>query len=113
MGSPLGPTQRLVLLALGRDPEGWGLPTGADVADIIDRIAVEADPELAEAVAERPCTTAAAASALITLERRGLVEAVGRSFSHARTWAITEAGEAALERQPCGTRTRRAESDRG
>lgn len=102
MGKPLGPTQRLVLLALYPDDDGDG------AVDFDDR-PVLTPAEIAEYIAKqmelahgqrRPTSEAEAANAsLRTLERRGYVQRRGKAQNGSRCWSITDAGRAAIEEQ--------------
>lgn len=93
MGSPLGPTQRLVLLALeGLAPDDAPL-TPYEIGERLASAAHEAGFDWPTASSEQP----AARGGLRGLERRGLVERRGLAWNGARCWAITPAGRDVLK----------------
>lgn len=88
MGEPLGPMQRRVLIALGGVPSTEAPPTPRELAERV------------------PETTAGYVQQLLrALHRRGLVERLGKSFTNAWCYRITEAGRTALEKAMSGTTT--------
>jgi len=96
MSSPLGPTQRLVLLALYDVRPEAAPPTAAELAETVNLIAADAAPEMAQRISDLPCGPNAVNRALTGLRRRELAEKLGTSSTGARCWAITDAGRAAL-----------------
>jgi hypothetical protein len=91
---PLGPTQRLVLLALEGQPDDAAPPTPYEIAEIVAGFMGK------YAGHRRPTSEAEAVnSSLRSLECRGFVEKLGKSWSGARCWKITDAGVEALMEQ--------------
>jgi hypothetical protein len=90
----LGPTQTLVLLALEARPEDEAPPTPFEIAETVARLMDK------YAGHRRPTSEAEAVNAsLRTLERRGFVRKLGKSWTGGRCWEITDDGIAALKQE--------------
>jgi DNA-binding PadR family transcriptional regulator len=88
-GHPMGPAQRLALMALADLDHRETPPTPREISDFISR-------KMRWTWRQPAAEAEAMAGTLRRLERRGLVERLGVALSGARCWTLTDEGRSVV-----------------